>query len=151
MLINSDIEVTERWLTPITTLMDSDKQIAACQPKLLDYNNRNKFEYAGASGGYIDNLGYPFCRGRIFGSLEEDCGQYIDTAEVFWATGGCIFVRTDAFLEVDGFDEDYFLFFEETDFCIRAKKIGARVVYIPKAVTIHYRGESMKTANFKKI
>ena len=105
ILLNSDVEVTENWISPIISLMDSDKNIAACQPKLLDFNNRNKFEYAGASGGFIDNLGYPFCRGRIFDDLEEDKGQYNDAVEVFWATGACIFVKAEAFWEVGGFDE----------------------------------------------
>ena len=122
VLINSDIEVTEGWLHPIVDLMDSDKNIAACQPKLLDYNNKERFEYAGASGGFIDNLGYPFCRGRIFYSLEEDKGQYNDAIEVFWATGACIFVRSDSFWEVDGFDEDFFAHQEEIDLLMSALK-----------------------------
>ncbi|MBT3571026.1 MAG: glycosyltransferase, partial [Flavobacteriales bacterium] len=94
VLVNSDVEVTENWLSPIVSLMDGDKNIAACQPKILDYTNKGKFEYAGASGGFIDNLGYPFCRGRIFDDLEQDKGQYNDAVEVFWATGACLFVRS---------------------------------------------------------
>ena len=115
VLINSDIEVTENWLNPIINLMDSDLNIAACQPKLLDYNNRNMFEYAGASGGFIDNLGYPFCRGRLFNSLEEDKGQYNDSIEVFWATGACFFARASYFWEVGGLDEGFFAHQEEID------------------------------------
>ena len=100
VLINSDVEVSKQWLSPIINLMDNDQNIAACQPKILDYNNKNKFEYAGASGGFIDNLGYPFCRGRIFETTEKDKGQYDDTIEVFWATGACLFVRASQFWEV---------------------------------------------------
>jgi hypothetical protein len=108
VLINSDIEVTEGWLSSIINLMDSDKKIAACQPKLLDYKKRNFFEYAGASGGFIDKLGYPFCRGRIFDDIEKDKGQYNDAIEVFWATGACLFVRASNFNEIGGLDESFF-------------------------------------------
>ncbi len=128
VLINSDIEATENWLSPIINLMDSDKKIAACQPKLLDYNKRNTFEYAGASGGFIDNLGYPFCRGRIFDSLEEDKGQYDDVIEVFWATGACLFVRAAHYNEVGGLDEDFFAHQEEIDLCWRLKNKGYKIM-----------------------
>ncbi|MGZ4088931.1 MAG: glycosyltransferase, partial [Bacteroidia bacterium] len=97
VLLNSDVEVTEGWIDSIVSLMDKDPSIAACQPKIIDYANRNLFEYAGAAGGFIDKYGYPFCRGRIFNSLEEDKGQYDTPAEVFWATGACMFVRSKAF------------------------------------------------------
>jgi hypothetical protein len=133
-LINSDIEVTKDWLSPIVNLMDSNKKLAACQPKILDYNIEEKFEYAGASGGFIDNLGYPFCRGRIFDDLEEDNGQYNDATEVFWATGACIFVRADAFWEVGGFDADFFAHQEEIDLCWRMKNKGYKIMVEPKSV-----------------
>ena len=147
VLINSDIEVTEGWLSPIINLMDSDKNISACQPKLLDYNNRSKFEYAGASGGFIDNLGYPFCRGRIFDDLEQDKGQYNNAIEVFWATGACICVRTDAFWEVGGFDEDFFAHQEEIDLCWRLKNKGYTIMVQPKSVVYHVGGGTLNSGS----
>jgi len=123
--------------------MDSDKNIAACHPKLLDYTNKEKFEYAGASGGFIDNLGYPFCRGRIFDSLEEDKGQYNDAIEVFWATGACIFVRSDVFWKVGGFDEDFFAHQEEIDLCWRLKNKGYKIMVEPNSVVYHVGGGTL--------
>jgi len=147
VLINSDIEVTKDWLSPIITLMDSDKNIAACQPKLLDYNKRNTFEYAGASGGFMDNLGYPFCRGRIFDSLEEDKGQYNDVIEVFWATGACLFVRAVHYNEVGGLDEDFFAHQEEIDMCWRMKNKGFKIMVEPKSVVYHVGGGTLDTGS----
>jgi len=143
VLINSDIEVTENWLSPIINLMDSDKQIAACQPKILDYNNKSKFEYAGASGGFIDNLGYPFCRGRIFDDIEQDNGQYNDAIEVFWATGACLFVRASHYNEVGGLDEDFFAHQEEIDLCWRMKNKGYKIMVEPKSVVYHVGGGTL--------
>ncbi|MBC8265459.1 MAG: glycosyltransferase family 2 protein [Flavobacteriales bacterium] len=147
VLINSDIQVTENWLSPIINLMDSDDKIAACQPKLLDYNKRTKFEYAGASGGFIDNLGYPFCRGRIFNELEEDKGQYNDTTEVFWATGACFFVRAKCFWEVGGFDNDFFAHQEEIDLCWRLKNIDYKIMVEPKSMVYHVGGGTLNTGS----
>ena len=143
VLINSDIEVTGNWLSPIIDLMDADSNIAACQPKLLDYNNRNMFEYAGASGGFIDNLGYPFCRGRIFDSIEQDKEQYNDAIEVFWATGACLFVRATCFNEMNGLDEDFFAHQEEIDLCWRLKNKGYKVMVQPKSVVYHVGGGTL--------
>jgi len=143
VLINSDIEVTENWLNPIINLMDADSKIAACQPKLLDYNNRNMFEYAGASGGFIDNLGYPFCRGRIFDNIEEDKGQYNDAIEVFWATGACLFVRATCFNEMNGLDADFFAHQEEIDLCWRLKNKGYKIMVQPKSVVYHVGGGTL--------
>jgi GT2 family glycosyltransferase len=143
VLINSDIEVTEDWLSPVIDLMDSDNKIAACQPKVLDYNNRSKFEYAGASGGFIDNLGYPFCRGRIFDDIEQDNGQYNDSIEVFWATGACLFVRASHYNEVGGLDEDFFAHQEEIDLCWRLKNKGYKVMVQPKSVVFHVGGGTL--------
>ena len=152
VLINSDIEVTDGWLTPIVTLMDADKQIAACQPKVLDYNNRSKFEYAGASGGFIDNLGYPFCRGRVFDNLEEDKGQYNDAIEVFWATGACLFVRAEHYNEVSGLDEDFFAHQEEIDLCWRLKNKGYKIMVEPESVVFHVGGGTLNAdAPFKTL
>ncbi|MDG2059369.1 MAG: glycosyltransferase family 2 protein [Flavobacteriales bacterium] len=147
VLINSDIEVTAGWLSPIISLMDSDKQIASCQPKILNYNSKTKFEYAGASGGFIDNLGYPFCRGRIFDDLEQDKGQYNDAVEVFWATGACLFVRSTHFWELGGLDEDFFAHQEEIDLCWRLKNKGYKIMVQPKSVVYHVGGGTLNAGS----
>jgi len=147
VLLNSDVEVSDNWLLPIIRLMDKDKDIAACQPKLLDFNNRKKFEYAGASGGFLDNLGYPFCRGRIFNFLEEDAGQYNDTAEVFWATGACLFLRSDIFWEVGGFDSDFFAHQEEIDLCWRLRNKGYKIMVEPKSEVYHVGGGTLNASS----
>ena len=150
VLINSDIEVTDNWLNPIIDLMEDNIDIAACQPKILDYNFRNKFEYAGASGGYIDTLGYPFCRGRIFSDIEEDSNQYDDIKEVFWASGACLFVRSEHFKEVNGFDNDFFAHQEEIDLCWRLKNSGYKVMVNPQSVVYHVGGGTLNsTSPFK--
>ena len=150
VLINSDIEVTDNWLNPIIDLMEDNIDIAACQPKILDYNNRNKFEYAGASGGYIDTLGYPYCRGRIFSDIEEDSNQYDDIKEVFWASGACLFVRSELFKEVNGFDNDFFAHQEEIDLCWRLKNSGYKVMVNPQSVVYHVGGGTLNsTSPFK--
>ena len=147
VLLNSDIEVTKDWISPIISLMDSDKTISACQPKLLDYNNKNKFEYAGGSGGYIDKFGYPFCKGRIFDFLEEDKGQYNDATEVFWATGACLFVRSSHFWEVGGLDSDFFAHQEEIDLCWRLKNKGYKIMVEPKSVVCHVGGGTLNVGS----
>ena len=147
ILLNSDIEVTENWISPVIDLMEKDKKISACQPKILDYNQRNKFEYAGASGGFIDKLGYPFCRGRIFNHLEEDLGQYNDSKEVFWATGACLFVRSSHFFEIGGLDEDFFAHQEEIDLCWRLKNKGYKIFVEPKSVVYHVGGGTLKVGS----
>jgi GT2 family glycosyltransferase len=150
VLLNSDVEVTENWIEPIIDLMDSNKQIAACQPKILDYNNKTTFEYAGASGGFIDKYGYPFCRGRIFNALEEDKGQYNTAKEVFWATGACMFVRAEAFWKVGGFDDDYFAHMEEIDVCWRMKNIGYQIYVEPKSHVYHVGGGTLNKLSPRK-
>ena len=120
-LLNSDIKVTKNWLRPIVSQFQKNSDIAIIQPKILDLNRPQYFEYAGAAGGFIDQLGYPFCRGRIFQSLEKDEGQFNDITEIFWATGACMFVKSDVFKSLNGFDEDFFAHQEEIDFCWRAK------------------------------
>ncbi len=150
VLLNSDVEVTENWLQPIIRLMDSDGTIAACQPKILDYNQKNKFEYAGAAGGFIDKYGYPFCRGRIFNSLEDDKGQYNTEMEVFWATGACMFVRAEAFWKVGGFDADYFAHMEEIDVCWRMKNIGYKIYVEPSSFVYHVGGGTLDKLSPKK-
>ena len=147
ILLNSDIEVTENWISPVIDLMEKDKKISACQPKILDYNHRNKFEYAGACGGFIDKFGYPFCRGRIFNHLEEDIGQYNDSKEVFWATGACLFVRTTHFFEIGGLDEDFFAHQEEIDLCWRLKNKGYKIFVEPKSLVYHVGGGTLNVGS----
>ena len=150
VLLNSDIEVTENWIKPVIDLMQQHPEVAACQPKILSYSQKECFEYAGAAGGFIDKLGYPFCRGRIFQTLEEDLGQYDDACEVFWATGACMFVRADLFHQLGGFDEDFFAHMEEIDFCWRLKNEGYRVMYCPGSKVYHVGGGTLPKASWKK-
>lgn len=150
VLLNSDVEVTANWIEPIIALMDSDEKIAACQPKILDYYHKNKFEYAGASGGFIDKYGYPFCRGRIFNDLEEDHQQYDDVMEVFWATGACMFVRAEAFWKVGGFDDDYFAHMEEIDLCWRMKNCGYKIFVQPQSYVYHVGGGTLNKISPRK-
>lgn len=150
VLLNSDIEVTPDWIDPIVRLMDSDKSIAACQPKMLSWTERNKFEYAGACGGYIDRYGYPFCRGRIFQSLEEDNGQYDTNSEVFWATGACLFVRASIFWKVGGLDSRFFAHMEEIDFCWRVKNRGFKIMVCPTSKVYHVGGGTLPKKSWKK-
>lgn len=150
VLLNSDIEVTPRWIEPIVELMDADSQIAACQPKILSFYEKNKFEYAGASGGFIDKYGYPFCRGRVFQNLEEDKGQYNDICEVFWATGACLFVRADLYLKHGGLDDSFFAHMEEIDFCWRMKNLGYKVYCCPQSQVYHIGGGTLPKSSSRK-
>lgn len=150
ILLNSDVEVSTNWIQPIISLMDGDKKIAACQPKLLDFNQRDTFEYAGASGGFIDKYGYPFCRGRVFNSLEKDKGQHNLSREVFWASGACLFVRSDAFWKVGGFDDDYFAHMEEIDLCWRLKNVGYKIYVEPASVIYHIGGGTLNKLSKRK-
>ena len=149
-LLNSDIEVAEYWIEPVIDLMDSDPQIAVCQPKILAYHHPNEFEYAGACGGFIDRLGYPFCRGRIFDCLEKDHGQYDDITEIFWATGAAMFVRADVYNAVGGLDEDFFAHQEEIDFCWRVKNCGYKIKVCPQSKVYHIGGGTLPKNNAKK-
>lgn len=150
VLLNSDIEVTPGWIEPVIEMMDRDPLIAACQPKLLDYYDRNKFEYAGAAGGFIDKFGYPFCRGRLFQSVETDTGQYDDPAEIFWATGACMFVRAEVYRAFGGLDDRFFAHMEEIDFCWRAKNEGYKIMYCPDSVVYHVGGGTLPKKSWKK-
>jgi len=145
VLINSDIEVTDNWIKPIINLMETNSDIAACQPKILSFHDRNKFEYAGACGGFIDTLGYPFCRGRIFSDLEDDNNQYNDITEVFWASGACLFVRAKYFKEVNGFDNDFFAHQEEIDLCWRLKNKGYKIMVNPNSAVFHVGAGTLNT------
>ena len=150
ILLNSDIEVTENWIDPVIKLMESDNSIAACQPKLRSFHNRSKFEYAGAAGGFIDEYGYPFCRGRIFQHIETDNGQYNDAIEIFWATGACMFVRADLYKKFGGFDEDFFAHMEEIDFCWRLKNAGYKIMYSPDSIVYHVGGGTLPKNSSQK-
>ena len=149
-LLNSDVEVTENWLPPILEVFSKNKEAAIIQPKILDMMRPEYFEYAGAAGGFIDKLGYPFCRGRIFQELEKDNGQYDDVLEIFWATGACMFIRKEVFWSVNGFDEHYFAHQEEIDLCWRAKNKGHKVFYVGASKVYHLGGSTLSNMNPKK-
>lgn len=150
ILLNSDVEVTHNWIEPVISLMESNDKIAACQPKILSYANKRQFEYAGAAGGFIDKYGYPFCRGRIFNSFEEDNGQYDNSCEIFWATGACLFIRSDVYHDVGGLDEDFFAHMEEIDLCWRIKNLGWKVMYCPTSIVYHVGGGTLSKINDHK-
>ncbi len=149
-LLNSDVEVTENWLDPIKNAFVELPDVAIIQPKILDLKKRDYFEYAGAAGGFIDQLGYPFCRGRIFQVLEKDKGQYDDIHEIFWATGACMFIKKDLFESLGGFDEDYFAHQEEVDLCWRAKNQGHKIYYVGTSKVYHLGGSTLNNMNPKK-
>lgn len=150
VLLNSDVEVTENWLDPIIALMESDESIGACQPKIKDHKKPTYFEYAGAAGGYIDKYGYPFCKGRLFYTLEEDLGQYNENSEVFWASGACLVTRASLFHEVGGFDESLFSHMEEIDYCWQLKNCGYKIMYCASSEVLHLGGATLETSNPKK-
>lgn len=150
VIINSDIEVTPGWLEPLISSLDSDKQVTACMPKLLSYYQRDTFEYAGAAGGYIDYLGYPFCKGRIFDYLEKDQGQFTGTYEVFWATGACIAVKADIFRQIGGFDPYFFAHMEEIDLCWRMKNLGYKILCNTDSTIYHVGGGTLPKSNPRK-
>lgn len=150
VLLNSDVEVSENWIEPVINLMQADTSIAACQPKIRSFHERANFEYAGAAGGFIDWLGYPFCRGRIFDTCEKDNGQYNDNRAVFWATGACMFVRADVFHELDGFDAQFFAHMEEIDLCWRIQNAGYQVFYCAESVVFHVGGGTLHKSNPRK-
>jgi len=143
VLLNNDVEVTAGWLRPLKKLLDEDASIAAVQPKILSWHHKALFEYAGAGGGLIDVLGYPFCRGRLFRTLEEDKGQYNDTVPVFWATGACLVVRARLFHDLGGLDEDFFAHMEEIDLCWRLKRFGQKVFYCGESTVYHVGGGTL--------
>ncbi len=149
-LLNSDVEVTENWLTPIQNIFANDPQIAAVQPKILDFNDRNYFEFAGAGGGFIDNLGYPYCRGRVFEKIEKDFGQYNDEIEIFWASGCCFFIRAKDFWAQNGFDVRFFAHQEEIDLCWRLKNSGKKIYYTGKSTVYHVGGGTLNKQSPQK-
>ncbi|EPR70701.1 Glycosyltransferase [Winogradskyella psychrotolerans RS-3] len=149
-LLNSDIEVTENWLQAIISEFNSNENTAIIQPKILDYKNKSHFEYAGAAGGFIDKYGYPYCRGRIFDTIEEDNGQYNDTRTIFWASGACLFIKNDVFKSLKGFDEAYFAHMEEIDLCWRAFNANYITIYVGTSTVYHVGGATLNNTNPKK-
>lgn len=149
-LVNSDVEVTENWLSPILETFEKVPEIAIIQPKILDYKNKENFEYAGAAGGFIDRYGYPFCRGRIFGTIEKDLGQYNLDSDIFWASGACFFIRTEIYRSLGGFDTDFFAHQEEIDLCWRAFNKGYRTKYISETKVYHVGGATLGHGNPRK-
>lgn len=151
VLISSDIEVTPGWLEAGLELLESSDTIAAVQPKVMSYDRRDEFEYAGAAGGYIDFLGFPFCRGRLVNSVEKDEGQYDNEQEIFWASGACLFIKADLFHQAGGLDNDFFAHMEEIDLCWRLKNMGYRIVFQPKAKIYHMGGYVIQYGSPAKI
>ena len=145
VLLNSDVEVSAGWLQPLLSYMKTHENVAACQPKIRSYNKKEYFEYAGASGGFIDKFGYPFCRGRMLGKTEKDYGQYDDTVNVFWATGACLMIRSEVFFAVNGFDTNFFAHMEEIDLCWRLRGRSYELVCIPQSVVYHVGGGTLNT------
>lgn len=149
-LLNSDVEVTENWLTPILSIFKSESDVAIIQPKILDFKNKEYFEYAGAAGGFIDKYGYPFCRGRIFETIEKDNHQYDDEKDIFWASGACFFIRKDIYRKLNGFDGDFFAHQEEIDLCWRAFNLGYKAKYTSQSIVYHLGGATLNEGNPKK-
>lgn len=147
VLPNSDIEVTPGWIPPVLALMQANSRIAACQPKIRAYDCRVQFEHAGAAGGFVDWLGYVFCRGRVFAHFETDRGQYDDNRPVFWATGACLFVRADVFHQTGGFDADFFAHMEEIDWCWRVQRLGYEVWACGASTVYHVGGGTLPKSN----
>lgn len=149
-LVNSDIEVTQNWLEPILETFEKESETAIIQPKILDFKNKQYFEYAGAAGGFIDKYGYPYCRGRIFDTIEKDLGQYNDKREIFWASGACFFIRSAVYKELNGFDDAFFAHQEEIDLCWRAFNKGHKIKYNYKSVVYHVGGATLQQGNPRK-
>lgn len=150
ILLNSDVKVTKNWIDPLYQLMESDPKTGACQPKILTAKIPNEFEHAGAAGGFIDTLGYPFCRGRLFQSREKDTGQFNDTRPIFWATGACLMIRAQLFHESGGLEENFFAHMEEIDLCWRLKNRGQKIMYVGSSTVYHLGGGTLPKSNPRK-
>lgn len=151
VLLNSDVEVAPNWIAPIIDFMEANEDVAACQPKILAHYNKRLFEHAGGCGGWMDTLGYPFCRGRIFSALEADEGQYEDPQEIFWATGAAMFIRAKLYHQFGGLDDEYFAHMEEIDLCWRLKRAGYKNMVIPAAVVYHVGGGTLPPTSPRKV
>lgn len=147
VLLNSDVEVSHHWLTPLIEFMDSHPQVAACQPKLLSESDKDSFEYAGACGGFLDKYGYPFCRGRIFNTVERDNGQYDYQQEILWATGACMMIRSKDYWQAGGLDGRFFAHNEEIDLCWRLRLMGRKIYCIPESEVFHVGGGTLPKGN----
>ncbi|OIP83800.1 MAG: glycosyl transferase family 2 [Porphyromonadaceae bacterium CG2_30_38_12] len=150
VLLNSDVEVSSNWLEPMYRHLELNMNVVACQPKILSFRAKNLFEHAGAAGGFIDYLGYPFCRGRVFDSLEEDQGQYDEIVRIFWASGACLFIRADIFHQVGGFDDTFFAHMEEIDLCWRLNARGYQLDCVTQSVVYHVGGGTLNTESPQK-
>lgn len=150
VLLNSDVEVPENWLKPIEETLSREDDCVALQPKILNLNSPTQFDYAGAAGGYIDQLGYPYCRGRIFDQIEEDQGQYDNSQEIFWASGACLVVRRQSYWQVGGLDADFFAHQEEIDLCWRLQTAGGRILFVPQSVVYHLGGGTLSSSSPRK-
>jgi GT2 family glycosyltransferase len=150
VLLNSDVEVTPHWLAPLAEYMRANPDVAACQPKLLSYTDKHAFEYAGAAGGYLDCFGYPFCRGRIFSTVETDSGQYDTNADIHWATGACLMVRRKVYVDCGGLDSRFFAHNEEIDLCWRIRLYGHRIVCVTQSAVYHLGGGTLPQGNPRK-
>lgn len=150
VLLNSDVEVQNGWIEPMVDYLDKNRDVAACQPKILSYRRKDMFEYAGACGGMIDYLGYPFCRGRIFDTVETDNGQYDSVLDIFWATGAALMIRLDDYKAVGGLDGRFFAHMEEIDLCWRLRSRNRRIVCVPQSVVYHVGGATLKKENPRK-
>ena len=150
VLLNSDVEVTHHWLDPLIEYMDAHSEVAVCQPKLLSFVDKNRFEYAGAAGGFIDRYGYPFCRGRLFDTVEQDNGQYDYVDNIFWATGACLFIRSRDYWQAGGFDGRFFAHNEEIDLCWRLHIMGRKIVCIPDSKVYHLGGGTLPKGSPRK-
>ena len=150
ILLNSDVEVTPGWIAPLLSFMDARREVVACQPKVLDYKDKAFFEYAGASGGFVDRYGYPYCRGRLFETVEKDCGQYDDACRIFWATGAAMMVRSKEYWAVGGLDGRFFAHMEEIDLCWRMNARGGELYCVPQSVVYHVGGATLSKSNPRK-
>lgn len=151
LLLNTDVEVTPSFIEPLIELMEQNKKVGICQPKILSQERKNYFEYAGGSGGFMDTLGYTFTRGRIFDTLEKDYGQYEDTIPIFWASGACFFIKAELFKQLNGFYTYYFMYSEEVDLCWRAQIMGYKVYVCPKSVVFHRETDKLINQNPKRL
>lgn len=147
ILLNSDVEVSKNWTLPLIEHMDAHPEVAACQPKIRSYHRKNYFEHAGAAGGFIDKYGYPFCRGRMFDTIEQDEGQYGQISEIFWASGACMMIRAEKFWEMKGFDPVFFAHMEEIDLCWRLQNKNYKISYVPESLVYHIGGGTLNAEN----
>ncbi|WP_293907894.1 MULTISPECIES: glycosyltransferase family 2 protein [unclassified Sphingobacterium] len=150
VLLNSDVEVSQNWIEPVIEYLERNPSLAAAQPKIRSFHNKQKFEHAGAAGGYLDYFGFPFCKGRILHEVEDDIGQYDAESEIFWASGAALFIRSEAWKEANGLDEDFFAHMEEIDLCWRLKRMGYGIGYCPRSIVYHVGGGTLNASNPKK-